>query len=876
MANRVSSQSGNWNSTATWGGSAVPVDADTVTITAGTEVTINDTQVPTNGFGDVQCSGKLTISSGGTMRMNGVLYVNGGSSFYAVGNSASGGFFNMTSGSILEFKGTNSDNHGLQMQAQKWATIKLEGSDSHNSATTVAGSEILIGGYSVQLASGASNYAAGDWATIYRSGTSGDNTRIGSAGHQYNKSDEGFIVHDVSGSTIYMRHYVSPYTNITEAVSSTVLKVADASVFRFGQKIIFGTGSNRNTKEITVIDYNINTITVNSSITGTVVGETIYRSGWDKSHIVGDRIEKIATPLTATANSAQSDIVVASTAGFSVGDEIALPNTNIEYTGTWNFTQVYKITNISGNTITVGTATSAGSSYNDSTLVQQYKSSNHNDVCFCFNMTRDVVVRGIDASQYVYCYSVYWTSGDGFYRPLLLRNVQVYWMGGNSTSYLWGWYWRGRWSYNYNSDGRISSRMENCSIRLNGGNNANGNTSNSRAQMSEHGYYITTRNNIFCNTYYGQMLHSGYERGCFNSLSFWQGYGGFYISGWYNPRNQISYNLACRVEDYTWIWYHFRNASTQVYQNRNLCSHHRPLYMYYNQNGIVFDTCYVDAYRYWAYAPAGGGNVLWANSYLGNDWDPTGNSRVYTAGIQMQYDGNAYPYYGGGNKCIYHSVGHNFKHDGLANWGSGMMTLRIWDSDENAWRYYNDYDWGPGTNQWGGTASQVYLPAGTKLMLRCSVKRIGTNTTPPYLGIQQQYDTYDLGYYMDYSTSGGAFTHDDPITTAGGTDRISPASGWVKKSQFPAFTTSGYTEHTLTLEPLKQDAVIMCGVFWYSISSMDPGWYEKPVEIFIDSRKGPYNNALCGHIGNSWTTPVQMLTRETPSTQAVRVGGRVQ
>ena len=103
----------------------------------------------------------------------------------------------MTSGSILEFKGTNSDNHGLQMQAQKWATIKLEGSDSHNSATTVAGSEILIGGYSVQLASGASNYAAGDWATIYRSGTSGDNTRIGSAGHQYNKSDEGFIVHDV-------------------------------------------------------------------------------------------------------------------------------------------------------------------------------------------------------------------------------------------------------------------------------------------------------------------------------------------------------------------------------------------------------------------------------------------------------------------------------------------------------------------------------------------------------------------------------------------------------------------------------------------------------------------------------------------------------
>jgi len=874
MANRVSSQSGNWNSTATWGGSAVPVDGDTVTVTAGTEVTISDTQVPTNGFGDVQCNGKLLISSGGTMRMNGVLYVNasGSDKHYVAGDTSSGGFFNMTAGSILEFKGTNSENHGLQLQSHQWVTIELEGSDTWCSATTVAGSAALtyIGGYSVQPAAGTGNFAVGDWCTIYRS----QNASITS--HNYNKSDEGFIVHDVAGGLIYMRHYVSPYTNITEAVSSTVLKVADASVFRFGQKIIFGTGSNRNTKEITVIDYNINTITVNSSTTGTVVGETIYRSGWDKSHITGDILQKIATPITATAASGQSDIVVASTAGFSVGDEVALPNTNIEYTGTWNFTQVYKITNISGNTITVGTATSAGSSYADSTLAQEYKSSNHNDVCFCANMSRDVVIRGIDASQYVYFYSVYWTSSNAYYRRLLIRNVQAYWMGGNSTSYLWGWYLRARWSYKLGSYGNYVSRMENTSIRLNGGNNPNGNTSNSRIQMSESTLYLSVRNNILCNSYYGIMNHSCYEYGLFNNISFWQGYAGIYISGWYNPRNQVAYNLCTRCEDYTWIWYHFRNASQVCYQNRNLCSHNRALYMYYNTNGAIIDTCYIDGYRYWSYAPAGGGNMLSHNSYWGNDWDVTGSSRVYSAGIQLQYDGNAYPYYGGGNKSIYHSVSHNFKHNGLAEWGSGIMCVRVWDEEENAWRYYNDYDWGNPTYGFSGSANMTYLPAGTKMMLRGKVKRIGTNTTAPYLEIRQQYDCYDIGQYQDYTTSGGTYAHDDPVTAAGGSDPISPISGWRKRSQFPAFTTSGYTEHTLTLDPLKQDSIVYCGIFWYSNSSMDPGWYEKPVKIFIDSRKGPYNNALCGHIGNSWTTPVQMLTRETPSTQVVRVGGRVQ
>ena len=74
-ATRTATTSGNWSSTSTWGGAAVPVDNDDVIILAGITVTYNS---PTEDyFGDsgtvfttahsyIEVSGKLIFGSGTT------------------------------------------------------------------------------------------------------------------------------------------------------------------------------------------------------------------------------------------------------------------------------------------------------------------------------------------------------------------------------------------------------------------------------------------------------------------------------------------------------------------------------------------------------------------------------------------------------------------------------------------------------------------------------------------------------------------------------------------------------------------------------------------------------------------------------------------
>ena len=74
-------------------------------------------------------------------------------------------------------------------------------------------------------------------------------------------------------------------------------------MFRVGQKIIFGTGSNRNIKTITDIGKNSNRITCNSAVSGSVAGEKVYRTGTEMYHASGASVQKIATHLTADSSS---------------------------------------------------------------------------------------------------------------------------------------------------------------------------------------------------------------------------------------------------------------------------------------------------------------------------------------------------------------------------------------------------------------------------------------------------------------------------------------------------------------------------------------------------------------------------------------------
>jgi len=129
MASLTSSQSGNWTSSSTWGGST-PADGDTFTIAAGHLVTVNSDERETNGYGDIICDGKLLIASGGRMKLNGRLTVraNSKTSYFTEGVSTSGGMFEMEDDTILEIAGDNAAQHSVWVENQQWVSIKCHAS----------------------------------------------------------------------------------------------------------------------------------------------------------------------------------------------------------------------------------------------------------------------------------------------------------------------------------------------------------------------------------------------------------------------------------------------------------------------------------------------------------------------------------------------------------------------------------------------------------------------------------------------------------------------------------------------------------------------------------------------------------------------------
>ena len=91
--NYTSSTTGNWSSSATWGGAGVPGSSDNVTIAHGTTVTVNGNYTCNNvTIGDATATAAtLTVSSTNTLTINGACSINpsNGSSTYTL-NAATG------------------------------------------------------------------------------------------------------------------------------------------------------------------------------------------------------------------------------------------------------------------------------------------------------------------------------------------------------------------------------------------------------------------------------------------------------------------------------------------------------------------------------------------------------------------------------------------------------------------------------------------------------------------------------------------------------------------------------------------------------------------------------------------------------------------
>ena len=801
MALITSAQSGNWTSTSTWTGGSVPVDGDQFEVQPGHAVTINTDVSTTNGYHDSYVEGKLHITTNGQLRMNGILLIRdglGGSAtgYFSENDSNSGPYFKMDNGGILEIKGDNSANHALRGETHKYVWIECDGTDPRPK-TTLSAIE-TIGSTELEFTS-ASNFRAGDWIHLYV-----ESEDIADWEREKAPREESFIIHDISSNTVYFRQFVTPTATISRVAGSKIF-VDDSTVFRVGQKIIFGTGSNRNIKTISLISKSSGRITCDSAISGTVTNETVYLTGTEKWHDSGDSVQVMATPLTADSSSGSNTITVANPNGFSVGDRILIEANNNSDTN-WDYVMDYIIQSISGNTITLSTNL-ANNRYTGGWVT---------------NFQRDTQIRSIDQDitgtslERPYVWIEHWTSGDAYYRRIRFRNIGFYGIGSNTVNTS---YYRGvgmnKCSYETNSYGNYTSSLEGCAWHPN-------NSGSNSCMYWREGHYQRMSRNICYNGHLNfWRWSSGNEMTMAGNISWRSQYTCFMMDGFYEPRTCFAYNHASRSNDYGMFIYHGRDATAEV--RHNYFTHHenRPFYWYYQTQNFLMERNYFNYYRYWPHIGRGGGDIIHLNSYFGNGWDITTGNTSPINGIFINSDSllpdRAPPRM---TRCT--SVNHNFKEGATVEWAGRWW--KEWDEDESAWRYRRDLS----SSSWAGDTEGMLVPAGATVYIAAEIKlTTGFSGNMPFL-MARSMQQYNRGAYLT-----------GPTDTSYSPSEENPHGypmGHYETTAFTSAAIGSYERKTLTISPVNYDYFIVVAVVSDSTNAGngDEGWHQKPIELYTD------------------------------------------
>lgn len=835
MATITSTGSGNFGSTSTWVGGVVPVDGDGFIVNYGHLVTIDDDQRVTNGYDDSYVRGKLQITGTGKLRMNGILYVDNTSNYtayFSEGNSSTAGFFRMDAGALLEIRGTNSDQHRLHVQAQQYVTCEIYGTNPNPSTT-------LNGAVDTNVTSltftNASNFRIGDWISVYYED-------YGST-YAYNKSDEGFWIHDIDGNTVYFRHYVSPTCTI-QMSSGNVLKVDDAAVFRNGTKIIFGTGSNRNVGTISSIDYVNNKITFSDSIAGSVVGEKIYQTGTEKCHYDGSTILRIAATLTANQASGQNTIVVNNVNGFSVGDLILIPNNDLDnYYNVWDYVQDFYITDINAETNTI----TFSNGLTDNTVSSLPYSVQSGGIVV--NMSRDTKITAPTYSTSeqsfitVYPYSNYT-------RRFKIYNTFINLGANTANSYYGSAAFTGSFSFDSVSYGQYVSVIDGVVIiPTNRTSYAGG------GGWGLYAHYINRRNTIVYNGTYG--LQSGaVDLGYFNNIICRNSSWAMYLThnSFVGLAGEYCYNYCIRSA-YGHYLENVYFATNSFRHNYILAIPTRPIQVAYSVNGYCLDRLYIDGFITWPFISSRASKVKFLNSYLGNKWDGTGESKVYNGEVDIAAESSSEFGRGTAYSGIFESIKHNFRYDESLIWGSSNA-MRSYNKAENAWytipdRYYGGYC---------GFYNTLFIPANSKVYITAQVKTISPNTNYPYLIAKELFDYYD----GKYKTLGdAALAPDSQYSTE--------IAGFTTQQRFTSSSSNDYESINMVLPAQSYDYMINIGVMLINsgIANSKYGWYEKDLIISIEK---PYD-LNDQSIFNQRTTQVPVRVKHTTDKLKIRLGG---
>lgn len=812
MAALSSTQSGNWTSSATWGGVA-PADGDTFTINRGHKVTVNSDVIQTNGYGDISVYGNLHFATNGKMLIGGMLRVYGNDS-YNYNNSTSKWFIegdNTTAGLIssagrnieMIFRGANADNHGIWIENQNWASMKLEADEKK---TTTALAEPVTVGDEYLAVDDTAGFATGDWVALYR-----DADQDGRV-----NNDEGFWVHHVDGANnrIYIRLFVGPEATI-QSVSGKKIYVNDARVFRKGYKIIFGSGANVNVKTVTDLDYVRNTVTVNSNVGGSVVGETIYQTGAERPHAASDSVQRVATTLTgAIVANDTNRIVVGDATDFSVGDTIVVDVDNDTDYG-WNYQAIYTITAKSGNMLTLNT--NLANDRKVGSIVQ--------------NLSRHMKIRGynaVDSETRVFLYVEYWTDFNRAHtRHIMLKNIEFFQWGGNTNST----YYRGIMIAGYNShyeetagatDWRykFQSRVQGCSVH-------SSNRSDSYQGFTlRHCHYHAMRNNaaVDVGNHPFWIWSSNHNYKLTNNYSTWSQYCNVYFDSIYEPYTDIGYFYGTRTEDYGMLVHHF--IEPIPFRHIILKNHQgRPFYVYYTQFDNQFDRMYFDGYRYPVFIGDRNGEIHFTDSYLGNRWAKSFDGtltvdELFTNRYYVWYSdtNDRHQYYrttGRTSHAYYHDV--NFIDGATAeSFGPGLIYT---DPTGNRYMYSGNDDNGV---LW---ANSVYVPAGTTVRLSGKLKTDGGSYTYPYLFAKQRMDGYSRGRFRTEGTQSSTL---DSNSTA--TSRV---IGWNNNQQFTSAMRNGWEEKQITIVARDYPYMLVYGYFGYGNMGEEKFYFTEP-EIRFD------------------------------------------
>ena len=824
MAALTSTQSGNWSSSSTWGGST-PADGDTFTIAQGHKVTVNsDVRAGSAGFGDISVRGNLHFATNAIMRINGRITVQGnGSTDYSKsggvsaqdfteGGSSSGALLSATGNNILlEFDGDNADQHGIWIENVTYSSWKFIGDDSVT--TTTISSEASVEDSYLTVADEA-GFGIGDWIAIYNAGQQDYRVR----------SDEGCWVHDIdtANNRIYTKKFVGPKAIVSSA-SGTSLVVDYANIFRVGYIIIFGTGNNRNVKTITAISGN--TITLDSSISGTISsGTEVYETGLDKKHLSGSTVRRNAAVLTSAAAVNDTTVNISDATDIGVGDTINI-DVNNDVDTNWDYNTEYLVTAKSLDTLTVSPA--IANVRKVGSLVQR--------------LNRSIEIKAVDADVRAFCYVEYYTDYNrASTREIGLKDILFNGIGGNTNNtyyrpacFVAGYNSRYRDNeYTTNSRQDYQSKYENC-VALNTNNNPSYGGLSTR-----HPYGFVHRNclSVRSGQRGGFQWSSHHDIQFVNNYTTRNSYNSLHNDGMYEAFNEWAYLYFTRSDDYGFMIHHNREMNPM--HNVILLNHeNRPMYTYYQAPNSTFKRFHIDGFRSIPYIGVGGGDVVFQDSYIQNKWYKqipdvyAGYTDTFGVVDSNDYFGNgsgdsrAQTYRGGGHWMMSQFQDWCFE-EGLNAVVENSYNLKYNRDGGDIWSVLNLR----GEYYLVGQ-ELLYVPANTPVTIKGEFKGQGSGSwSYPYLSAKPHTNAA-LGRYQCYYTG---------ETTYG-----SSSDTHVKKSMLNVFkdevrfddAVGVWQQKTLTIPAQKYAYTLMAGYSWDSDNQEEIGYIKDLKFVFATPPK---------------------------------------